>query len=102
MGTHPIFESDFVCLTDKNRARWSTFPNIKRAKILFSPRVNVVTTESNLVMVVKLNPSFIKRLKPPKRLYSDWNAQSPKRRSCWLLNDANISNLAETKSERDK
>merc|ERR1712130_1015376 len=41
MGTHPIFESDFDCLTDFESARWST--SLRRARP-FSTKVNKHTT----------------------------------------------------------
>merc|ERR1712113_1195630 len=101
MGTHPIFESDFDCLTDKKPdfVRWSTclkrgrpspsrltsiptsrLPSIKPVKLRCMPRLSVVTIASSLDMVVGPSPCFTKRLKPLKRSFFDLNAPSPRRR----------------------
>merc|ERR1712189_50733 len=40
MGTHPIFESDFDCLTDK-KSVWSTYQRIRKT---FSKKLNKHTT----------------------------------------------------------
>merc|ERR1712038_1280809 len=102
MGTHPIFESDFDCLTDK-KLGFRTMVNVPKTRKTFSksvnkhtnfkvtqykagklrcmPRVSVVTIASSLDMVVRPSPCFTKRLKPLKRSFFDLNAPSPRRRS---------------------
>merc|ERR1712113_985212 len=122
MGTHPIFESDFDCLTESLRI----IQDGQRAKTrkTFSKSVNKHTTfkvtqykagkaslyaqgkrrydKNNLDMVVRLNQSSTRRLKQPKRLYSVSNVPSPRRRSFWLSSDANTSNWVVTRREKDK
>merc|ERR1712110_71826 len=44
MGTHPIFESDFDCLTDKSRTSWCSEKHQKPAAI-----VNVISLNRLLV-----------------------------------------------------
>merc|ERR1712064_148883 len=42
MGTHPIFESDFDCLTDKqNRTKWPTQKVFDVVPVTCSPRTSV-------------------------------------------------------------
>merc|ERR1712131_509445 len=103
MGTHPIFESDFDCLTESLRiiqdgqrakntkdllqvgeqAPPSRSPNTKLVRLPCTLKVSVVTIENNLVMVVKQNPSSTRRPKQPKRLCSVSNVPSLRRRSFW-------------------
>merc|ERR1712136_168715 len=71
-------------------------------RLHFSPRENVVTTGNKADTEVRPNPSSTRRLRPPKRLYWEWNALSAKLASRSPLKDASISNLVETRRERDK
>merc|ERR1711973_455146 len=117
MGTHPIFESDFDCLTDK-KSVWSTYQRLEKPSLrsltstrpsrspstkLERPpstlRESVVTTENSPDTEDRQNPSFTRRPKPPKRSCSDSSALNPRRRSFWSSSDASISNLEVTRRE---
>merc|ERR1712087_1087217 len=44
MGTHPIFESDFDCLTDLSDSDFAKMVNVPKTRMTFSKSVNKHTT----------------------------------------------------------
>merc|ERR1739838_1009963 len=124
MGTHPIFESDFDCLTDLSDSDFAKMVNVPKTRKTFSKSVNKHTTfkvtqrkagKASLYAQGKrrydrkqsgyggqTKPVFHKKAKTTKRLCSVLSAPNPRRRSFWSSSDASTSSLVVTRRERIK
>merc|ERR1712157_688358 len=123
MGTHPIFESDFDCLTDSEANIGQDGQRAQDTKDLFKVDQQACHFQSDPVQagkaslyaqgkrrydrkqsgyVVRPNPSSTRRPRPLKRLCSVLSAPNPRRRSFWSSSDASTSSLVVTRRERIK
>merc|ERR1712212_173723 len=112
---------EFIIATNPPCQRWSTYQkrdalsaasarniNPTRSRSTRSPRNASllrdvgVTTGNRLDMVVRPSPSSERRLRPPRRLYSRWNATSAESSPSFPSRDASTLSSEETRRGRDR